>query len=446
MPFILAIVYMAFYSLDKLMLFIVFFTPLSLNLENLELGGIGMYLPTEPLMFGIMVLFFLKAIHERGFDRDILYHPVTLVIVFSLIWVLITSVASEMPFVSFKFFIARLWFVITFYFVATQLFKKVKNMNAFIWCYVIPMTFVILYSVVRLTTVSFDEKAAHWVMDPFFKDHTSYGAIIALLLPAVIYLITIRSVNTLVRVVTIGVLIVFVVGCILSYTRAAWVSLLGAAILALIYVLRIKFKYVFFSILCGGVILFFSWPTIMMKLEQNRQDSSGDLAEHVQSISNISSDASNLERINRWESAFNMWKQRPVLGWGPGTYTFLYAPFQLSKNKTIISTNAGDLGNAHSEYIGPLAEQGLPGMLAMVLIVIMVFYKGSKLYHELPKGQMKRLVLLLLLGLSTYWAHGLMNNYLDTDKASVPVWGFTAMIVAIDVYHKKRLLLEPEPQ
>jgi len=39
--------------------------------------------------------------------------------------------------------------------------------------------------------------------------------------------------------------------------------------------------------------------------------------------------------------------------------------------------------------------------------------------------------------LITYYAHGLMNNFLDTDKASVPFWGFTAMIVALDFYSRE---------
>lgn len=43
--------------------------------------------------------------------------------------------------------------------------------------------------------------------------------------------------------------------------------------------------------------------------------------------------------------------------------------------------------------------------------------------------------LMIMLGLITYYVHGLMNNFLDTDKASVPFWGFTAMLVAMDLYH-----------
>ena len=78
--------------------------------------------------------------------------------------------------------------------------------------------------------------------------------------------------------------------------------------------------------------------------------------------------------------------------------------------------------------------------LTFLLIVLVVFYRGSLLYHALPKGELKSVVLVTLLGLLTYVVHGLMNNYLDTDKASVPFWGFIALIVAIDIYHKDDLL------
>ena len=40
-----------------------------------------------------------------------------------------------------------------------------------------------------------------------------------------------------------------------------------------------------------------------------------------------------------------------------------------------------------------------------------------------------------MLGLVTYFSHGFLNNFLDTDKLSVPVWGFIAILVALDIYH-----------
>lgn len=430
---------MTFFHLDKLLWFIVFTTPLSLNLEELELGGIGMYLPTEPLMFGVMILFFLKLIYDKGFDNRIIKHPITIAIFVYLAWMFITMLTSEMPIVSLKFLVAKLWFIVCFYFIGTQLFLKLNNYRIFFWCYLIPLSGVALYAIIRLATYSFDEKAAHWVMEPFYKDHTSYGAILALFFP-IIFIFIDYSEKFYIKVFSYLVLAIILVGTILSYTRAAWVSLVAALVLYFIYKYRIKFKYLLYVGVVGIVLLVLNWEALMLRLERNNQDSSAKLTEHVQSISNVSSDASNKERINRWNSAFRMFQERPFFGWGPGTYVFQYAPFQSSKDKTIISTNVGNNGNAHSEYIGPLAESGLFGTLSVLFLFGMVFLKGSNLYHELPKGKIKTVVLCTLLGLFTYIVHGFLNNYLDTDKLSVPFWGFIALIVAIDVYHKKDII------
>lgn len=424
------------------MWFVVFTTPLSMNLEELSLGGIGMYLPTEPLMFGIMLLFFLKIFYEKKFDVKVMKHPVTIAVLFQLGWITFTTLLSEMPVVSLKFLLSRLWFVVCFYFIATQLFKKTDNYKTFYWCYLIPFVGVVVYSVLRLASYSFNEKAAHWVMEPFFKDHTSYGAVLAMFLPITFIFIQ-KKFKPAIRIFGLVFLVLITIGTIFSYTRAAWISLVLAGILYLIYKYKVKFKYLATVGITGLLLLAFNWNTIMTELERNNQSSSQNLSEHVQSISNVSTDASNMERINRWVSAWRMFLERPVFGWGPGTYVFQYAPFQSSKFKTIISTNVGDVGNAHSEYIGPLAEQGLIGMLLVFTVFITVFYKGSLLYHKLPKGELKTVVLCTLLGLFTYVMHGFLNNYLDTDKASVPFWGMIALLVAIDVYHSDKLL---EPQ
>jgi putative inorganic carbon (HCO3(-)) transporter len=126
-----------------------------------------------------------------------------------------------------------------------------------------------------------------------------------------------------------------------------------------------------------------------------------------------------------------------VFGWGPGTYALLYAPFQQAQEKTIISTNLGNGGNAHSEYLGPLSESGIMGVITFVAIVICVLSAGFRLYYSIKDKEMKRMVLVLVLGFVTYIVHGGLNDFLDTDKASVPFWGFIAMLVAIDTYHRK---------
>jgi O-antigen ligase len=177
---------------------------------------------------------------------------------------------------------------------------------------------------------------------------------------------------------------------------------------------------------------------IVDRMEKNTQDSEEtDFAKHAQSISNISTDASNLERLNRWSAGYRMFKDRPFQGWGPGTYQFLYAPFQHSRDLTIISTNAGDLGNIHSEYFGPFVDSGVIGGLLMFALVISVIAVTLHLLHLDMNQRLRKYLLAVFLGLTTYYVHGFLNNFLDTDKASVPFWAFTAIIVAVSLYHTR---------
>ncbi len=438
-PAALLVLLMYFFALDKLMFIIVLFTPLSVTLKELELG-IGFALPTEPLMFGIMILFFIKLFFNNNFNKQVLKHPVTIAIIISLIWMLITSFTSELPLVSIKYLVSRLWFVITFYFVGTQLFKHYKNINNFIWMYIIPLLGIIFYTTIIHSKYGFDQQSAHWVMSPFFNDHTAYGAIIALFIPVIIgYIFESQNKKTF-RIFAVFALVILIIALILSYCRAAWLSLGIAFIVFLVLKLKINYKIVFLGLffIIGGFLTFQN--QIWMKLEKNKQASSKNFGEHLQSISNISTDASNTERLNRWSSAIRMFNKRPVFGWGPGTYQFVYAPFQSSKEKTIISTNTGDKGNAHSEYIGPLSEQGFLGTLFFLGIIITVIYTAIKVYKRAKQKRVRSVSIMMLIGLITYLVHGFLNNFLDTDKASVPFWGFIAIIVVLDVFFKD----EPE--
>jgi O-antigen ligase len=132
-----------------------------------------------------------------------------------------------------------------------------------------------------------------------------------------------------------------------------------------------------------------------------------------------------------------MFKDKPVFGYGPGTYMFQYAPYQLTGDRTIISTNSANGGNAHSEYLGPLAESGFLGPITVLVLIIVVLYTGINAYGRTADKRLKTLVMSAILGLITYYIHGTMNNFLDTDKLSVAFWGFTAVIVAIDIQTRK---------
>ena len=133
-----------------------------------------------------------------------------------------------------------------------------------------------------------------------------------------------------------------------------------------------------------------------------------------------------------------MFKERPFFGWGPGTYADTYGAYQKSFNRTQISTDAGDLGSTHSEYFRPLSEQGVPGFLTNTAVFVVTFIVGIRAYRRTKDKAVANLALFVLMSLTTYYVHGFLNQFLETDKLAVPFWAMTAMIVAIDIYAPRK--------
>ena len=432
-PVVLGILLLYVFSLDKVMLLISFTIPLSVTLEEFEQLAIS--LPAEPLLAGMLILFVAKLLYEGNYDRKIARHPIAIVIYCMFIWMIITTITSEMPLVSIKFILSRLWFVIPSFFFCALLFKKPKYIDWFIWLYIASLCIVVVYTTIVHAQHGFDNDSAHWVMSPFYNDHTAYGAALAIYLILAITYVFIPGITTRKKVIILGVVALLSLAMVLSSCRAAWVSLAASLAVLACVLLKIKFRWIFTTLVILTGLFFAFQHQIIDALEHNNQDASGDIMENIQSITNISTDASNLERFNRWHSAFRLFAERPVFGWGPGTYQFVYAPYQMSKDRTIISTNAGDGGNAHSEYIGPLAEQGFMGTLIMLAFVITVVYTGMKAYHKAKNKKARVLVLGATLAFISYFVHGFLNNFLDTDKLAVPVWSCAALIAVIDLYY-----------
>ena len=442
LPLLVGVISMAILRVDLLLTLVAFLTPMSTSLKELGINnpiGVEMALPTEPLLFGLMIIAWVKMFSDKKLFKGLYSHPISIAIIVYLAWLFITSLSSSLPSVSIKLLITRLWFISSFYVLGFAWFQEKKNIHKFVKAYLLGLFLVAIYTILTHATKGFEHEAAHWVMTPFFKDHTSYGMALALLLPFAFYMSKWCHKDKRSLFFTI-VLMVLIAATILSYTRAAWLSLLVALVVYALIKFRIKFSLLLtvFTFLAGFIFLF--QTDILMALEKNSQDSSDSFTEHISSMSNVSTDASNLERINRWKSAIRLYEERPILGWGAGTYQFNYAPYQNYYEKTIISTNSGNMGNAHSEYLSMLAETGWPGLIIFLAMIAVVFTKAIKLYPNLEDAQEKWILMACILGLTTYFTHALLNNFLEMDKASVPIWAFVAIIVVLDNKHKKTVL------
>jgi putative inorganic carbon (hco3(-)) transporter len=433
-PPVLLAGFLAIVAIDKFLLLLVFLVPFSVQLIFiLPETPVDISLPAELMLAAILVLMIFKVSITGEMNRKILRHPVSIISFCMLGWCFVTSLTGTLPLISLKSFITRLWFFAGFYLLAAEVFKKHEKIRYYFLAYITGMLPVIFYYVVRMWQAGiFNQKAAYQAIRPFFNDHTSFGAALAFCIPVIVFLLFSRETSKFIRSCLFLLLLIFSTAFIFSYSRAAWLSLCIASLSVLLLLMRISRKSLILLFSVGAVILLISWPRMISIVNKNRQDSSDNLKSHLQSIANIRSDASNMERINRWKTALRMFRERPLMGWGPATYQFNYAPYQMAGDKTIISTNYGEGGNAHSEYLGSLTDSGVPGLLFYLLLLCVSLWKGIMIWKTHGDKQIRLMALMLVAGLITYIVHGALNNFLDTDKISALFWGMIAAIVAID--------------
>ena len=440
-PLAFLLIILAVFYTEKLFLITVFLTPLSVSLRELGIAdghqSLDLSLPTEPVFAGLLLLGIIHQIYFNFLEKKLVNHALSYLIIIQLIWIIITSITSTMPIVSLKFFVARLWLVGSSFYFASYLFKHLKNIYSFIILYLLGLLIVIIQTTIKHASFGFSDEVSNWIMTPFYNDHTAYGAAIALLLPVTIGFIFLKNKSFNYRLFFVIASLLLLSGIYLSTARAAWLSIVGSCFILITLLLKIKFRTIFIFIATIVSLFFVFQNEIIISLEKNKADSEGNKADNIGSITNIKTDPSNVERLNRWNCALRMYDEKPFFGFGPGTYILQYAPFQKSSEKTIISNNDGSNGNAHSEYLGPLAEQGLIGTIIVLLLTCVFYFKSYKLYYSIKDYNLKILVGSIIVGMSTYFIHGFLNNFLDSDKLAVPFWGFLAIIVAIDCYHNE---------
>ena len=124
-PFIVIVGHLAMVDTKKIFLLLLTLLPLSVefHFEN----GLGTDLPTEPLMVLLMLIFIISVVFKPAtFDRNFLKEPVIQLLMLHVIWIVISVIYSSHFLYSVKFLLAKLWYVITFVFLAAITPKKEK--------------------------------------------------------------------------------------------------------------------------------------------------------------------------------------------------------------------------------------------------------------------------------------------------------------------------------
>ncbi|MBN8703717.1 MAG: O-antigen ligase family protein [Bacteroidetes bacterium] len=419
-------------QLYKLLFFII---PLSVGITLV--GDSQMQLPTEPII-GIFTLILLFNLFSLKNDLKILIqNPITILLFAEVIWMLICSITSELISVSLKYTFIRFCYVSAFFTLGFLWLKKEQKPYLLYFIYAVGLILPIINGLIFHAQFGFSQKTAYVMPKPFYNDHTEYGACIAFILPALLAFNFNRSKYSegkFFKVFTPLILFLLFVAEYLSFSRASWLSLAVALVFYILLQLRISGKQFLALLFTSAIVVLFNYDTIVTNLEDNKAISNKeDLEQQVKSITNVTSDVSNKERVNRWNCAIRMGNNKPVFGYGPRTYKFFYGDFQAKEDMNYTSTYTGNKGNAHSDYLSYFAETGYIGFAIHLLLYIVILYQGINTINICKDSKNKSIATVALLGLTTYFVHGIFNGFMDEEKMASLV--FISMAILVYVKH-----------
>ena len=437
---------------DKIYKLTLFCIPFSFDISFA--GDFSLDIPVEPMLVawglyaiwrivfvdkGLFGEIFPPPTHSSGEQSSIVLRPLTLAV---LVWWLITGIlvlTSSMFIISLKRWIMLSLQLCFAYFLALDFIRNEKRIREYFLWLGVGTAGVMLISWIRHASWGFGAAYAPAMARPFFDDHTVFGATIVfgiMLFPALVKWENGKGIEKLSKGKnkwwTLAISGLFL-GLFLTYSRGAWLSLILAGFLG--WGIWRKWPWrIGLGIATMAVLVFFllKGPASKIVNERRPQSLSAGWTEHVMSSFNFVQHASNLERVNRWKCAWRMFKSKPLTGWGPGTYSFQYGPFQREDEMTRISTLKGDKGNAHSEYLGHLAEGGILWGIGFLSLWIVSFWAGIRFIRR-NKDPIKHLMVsALLTALISYLIHGFVNSFLDQIEIATWVFGAWAVLVKME--------------
>jgi len=424
---------------------IITLAPTSLPLY-IEILDFKLSFPTEFLTLLLIITSGITLIFSEKFNKRIVFHPISIILFLDILLTIIAASFSEMALVSVKRILLKTSYIAVYFFIFSHWTFTVKNRSLLFFLYAIGLIYPVYSTLINHAAQNFSVATSFAMCQPYYSDHTIYGACIAFILPFLLFWLFFKRKDK--NKWFIGVFVLTILLCaaeILSYSRASWISLIGVIMFILLLRFKLKISHLIVGFSLVSLVIAFNIQTIFTSIKQQETNihTEENISDHLGSVTNLQTDASNLERINRWVCAIRMFDEKPFFGFGPGTYQFEYGKFQSINYMTRISTHDGKKGNAHSEYLTYLSESGF---FAFSVFLILVFYSihiGLKCYYHFKENTTKKtLILGALCGLITFFIHGLFNTFIDNEKMAILVYGSLSILVVFDIERRKLIAAE----
>ncbi|MBT8221097.1 MAG: O-antigen ligase family protein [Bacteroidia bacterium] len=436
LPALLLVLFIGIVDFAKLYFLLYASIPLSIALELG--GGFSTDIPSEPLMIGLSGISTLYLLTNRspGFSAFI-RHPISILLFLHIGWTLIATINSSYPWISWKFFLAKMWYILPFYILTGILIRRNKDIYKIIEYVLVPLVILVGIILFRHAGEGFSFKSVNFVMGPWFINHVMYAAILVTLFPIVFACFRNQGLQLSQKdwpaLVRISILLLFLAGILHSYTRAAMVAL--AIAIVSYYIIRNRWitQSIVFAIV--AILIGFNYLTNNNQYLQYAPEYTKAIShqkfDRLLEATTQGEDVSTMERAHRWIAGIRMAIDKPISGFGPGCFYSAYKPYTVRSFQTYVSNNPEKSG-IHNYFLMVFVEQGIPGGIIFLIFSITLLIYGQRIYHQSRNPQDRVIVMGLILSIISIDALLLINDLIETDKVGAFYFTFAAIMVIMD--------------
>ena len=425
---------------DFRLLYLLLIASIPFSVEIYLPGGLATDLPTEPLMWLLMgVTMIYGLLNLNRINLRFLYHPLTVVLLLHLSWIVVTTIASEQFIYSLKYTLAKIWYLTVFYFLTIRFFSADEHfIRKILYPCLLSLVIVLSICLFRHATIDFSYTLVNRVVGPFFQNHVAYACLPATFLPFAWYSMYWHRKWSAAWIFTALAILVLLLAVQFSYTRTVYVALLMG--IAAYYLIRYKLMKWALAFLVTGTLV----VTLFLVKGNRFLDFAPDFSKTIshQSFDNLldatykMQDISTMERVYRWVAAGHMIADKPWLGFGPGNFYQFYKGYAVSSFRTYVSDNP-ERSSTHCYFLLVCVEQGVFGLFVFLLFNFGVMLLAERVYHQAADAQTRRIG--LMAGISFVIINGilLINDMVETDKIGSFYFICAAILVSLDLKNKK---------
>ncbi|BDG37557.1 O-antigen ligase family protein [Saccharococcus caldoxylosilyticus] len=308
-------------------------------------------------------------------------------------------------------------------------------------------------------------KEAKGRVDSTLVNPNYYASFLNFVIPTLVLLAVVYFKDKKAQLLMFALYGIYVINLVLTYTRAAWVAMIGGFVLMVLLIPKDFIKnavrpHILLSFVVLLTVVYFmpdvqsrtysalyamekilvrNLPGHVTGADHSQGEGGGFFTQEPEEEGKAEDEATTsravVSRVTLWKTGWVMMKENPILGVGIGNYLVRYKDYVTKYPELYIGH---DQYSVHNSYLKVGAETGFIGLAAFLAIYVIYYVYLLRLYFSAANRLSKIVVIGLIAGSATFMVQNLSNNLIFIPQLNTIFWLVSGLAIAFVHQNKEK--------